>query len=125
MSVWSEIYKRGSGQEIRTEDLDLNNMLKKGIVHFQYKKKPSKKYPNGEIRDAWGTKRSDIITVIPHNGDCPPKSAGYTPYFDVEKQDWRNFMENRIIKIFPHIYISEEEYKKAYEEYKKDELLEK
>ena len=123
MSVWSDIQDRSSGDTIRQEDLVLSDMLKKGIVHFQYRKKLTKKYPEGEIRDAWGTKKSEIITSIPHGGYCPPKEVGYTIYFDVEKQDWRAFLDNNLVKVFPHIYDTEEEYKKAYQSEKENNLL--
>ena len=127
MSIWSDIMKRSSGEVIRKEEfydfkdpsvidaVQLGKMLKSGIVHFQFRKKAKKNQPpeSGEIRDAWGTKKMDIVSKIPHGGDCPPKSAGYTIFFDVEKQDWRAFSEARLIGVCP-IVFTQEEFNKLY-----------
>lgn len=117
MSVWSDMQDRSTGEIIRKEDLlrevtseDLVYMLKQGIVHFQYHKKAKKgqPYDSGEVRDAWGTKNSGDITKVPHGGDCPPKNAGYTIYFDMVKGDWRAFMDNLVIGAEDHIYSFDE-----------------
>jgi hypothetical protein len=88
----------------------LDDMLKKGIVHFIYKKKPKKGQPeeSGETREAWGTRFMDVVDKIPHGGDCPPKNVGYTVYFDIEKGDWRVFSEERLVGVWDHIYSSDE-----------------
>ena len=116
MSLWSEIQDRSAG-EVRKEDFDINLMLPKGIVHFKYKKKLPKGVTDeskAKIREAWGTKKMDIVDKVPHGGDCPPKRAGYTIYFDMEKGDWRAFLNDRIVYIEDKIYSDDEFFSKIY-----------
>ena len=116
MSLWSEIQDRSVG-EVRKEDFDINLMLPKGIVHFKYKKKLPKGVTDeskAKIREAWGTKKMDIVDKVPHGGDCPPKRAGYTIYFDMEKGDWRAFLNDRIVYIEDKIYSDDEFFSKIY-----------
>ncbi len=120
MSIWSDIRKQGIGTDIKEEDLQnfdsevtpakLQEMLKQGIVHFQYRKKPLKGQPegSGSLRDAWGTKRMEVISKVPHGGDCPPKRAGYSIYFDLEKDDWRAFSDGRLEGVCKKIFTEEE-----------------
>ena len=89
----------------------LADMMKRGIVHFQYRKKPKKGKTIGEIRDAWGTKLMTTIEVVsktPGGGDCPPKNAGYTVYFDMEKNDWRAFHDLALTTMYTHVYTLDE-----------------
>ena len=72
---------------------ELKEMLTKGTVKFQYKKN------DGTIRTAVGTLKSDLITKKPAGGVCYPKGAGYTPYFDVEKDSWRVFAESKLLGV--------------------------
>ncbi len=132
MSVWTDIQKRSAGDEVAKEDLytfdetispvRLQEMLKQGIVHFQFRKKPAKGQPegSGSIRDAWGTKKMDVVSKVPHGGDCPPKRAGYSIYFDLEKEDWRAFADGRLIGVCKKIF-TEEEFASIYEEILKTE----
>ena len=116
MSLWSEIQDRSAG-EVRKEDFDINLMFPKGIVHFKYKKKLPKGVTDeskAKIREAWGTKKMDIVDKVPHGGDCPPKRAGYTIYFDMEKGDWRAFLNDRIVYIEDRIYSDDEFFKDIY-----------
>ena len=116
MSLWSEIQDRSAG-EVRKEDFDINLMFPKGIVHFKYKKKLPKGVTDeskAKIREAWGTKKMDIVDKVPHGGDCPPKRAGYTIYFDMEKGDWRAFLNDRIVYIEDKIYSEDEFFKDIY-----------
>ena len=116
MSLWSEIQDRSVG-EVRKEDFDINLMLPKGIVHFKYKKKLPKGVTDeskAKIREAWGTKKMDIVDKVPHGGECPPKRAGYTIYFDMEKGDWRAFLNDRIVYIENKIYSDDEFFSKIY-----------
>ena len=93
MSIWSEIEDRSEGT-VRKEDFDIDHMLPKGDVHFKFKNK----LPRGvtdetkaKIHEAWGTKKITTIDKIPHGGSCPPRNAGYTIYFNLEKSDWWAF----------------------------------
>ena len=122
MSIWSDIEDRSEGTSVRAKEIydfkdpsvisqaKLHEMLKTGIVHFQYRKKPKKGQPedSGEIRDAWGTKQMTIVSKIPYGGDCPPKRVGYSIYFDLEKEDWRAFAEWRLIGVCPKILTQDE-----------------
>ena len=116
MSIWSDIQDR-SGGTVRKEDFDIDSMLPKGVVHFKFKKKLPKGVTDeskAKIREAWGTKKMDIVDKIPHGGDCPPKKLGYTIYFDMEKGDWRAFLNNRIVYIEDKIYSEDEFFKDIY-----------
>ena len=116
MSIWSEIEDRSEGT-VRKEDFDIDLMLPKGVVHFKFKKK----LPKGEtdeskakIREAWGTKKMEIVDKIPHGGSCPPKDAGYTIYFDLERGDWRAFRNDRLVYVDSKIYSDDEFFEKIY-----------
>ena len=116
MSIWSDIQDRSDGT-VRKEDFDIDSMLPKGVVHFKFKKKLPKGVTDeskAKIREAWGTKKMDIVDKVPHGGDCPPKRAGYTIYFDMEKGDWRAFLNNRLIYIEDKIYSEDEFFEKIY-----------
>ena len=116
MSIWSDIQDRSEGI-VRKEDFDINLMFPKGIVHFKYKKKLPKGVTDeskAKIREAWGTKKMDIVDKVPHGGDCPPKRAGYTIYFDMEKGDWRAFLNDRIVYIENRIYSDDEFFNNIY-----------
>ena len=124
MSVWGELRKKSLGEESRlehsgefisVEDMPweemadtIAEMMKKGIVHFVYKKKDSntKKagFIAGEERDAWGTKKMDIVDKIPHGGECPPKRVGYTTYFDCKKNGWRVYWDGRLLGYYDAVY---------------------
>ena len=116
MSIWSDMQDRSAGA-VRKEDFDIDSMLPKGIVHFKFKKKLPKGVTDESrvvIREAWGTKKMDIVDKVPHGGECPPKRAGYTIYFDMEKGDWRAFLNDRIVYIENKIYSDDEFFSKIY-----------
>ena len=116
MSIWSDIQDRSDGT-VRKEDFDIDSMLPKGVVHFKFKKKLPKGVTDeskAKIREAWGTKKMDIVDKVPHGGDCPPKRAGYNIYFDMEKGDWRAFLNDRIVYIEDKIYSEDEFFEKIY-----------
>ena len=72
---------------------ELKEMLHNGTVKFQYKKN------DGTIRTAVGTLKSSLITRKPFGGQNKVKDAGYTSYFDVEKDAWRCFAESKLIGV--------------------------
>jgi hypothetical protein len=72
---------------------ELKSMLTKGTVKFQYKKN------DGSVRTAVGTLKSDMITNKPSGGQNKVKGAGYTSYFDVEKDAWRCFAESKLLGV--------------------------
>ena len=116
MSIWSDMQDRSAGV-VRKEDFDIDSMLPKGIVHFKFKKKLPKGVTDESravIHEAWGTNKMDIVDKVPHGGECPPKRAGYTIYFDMEKGDWRAFLNDRIVYIEDKIYSDDEFFSKIY-----------
>ena len=121
MSIWSDIEDRSEGV-VRKEDFDIDSMLPKGVVHFKFKKKLKKGQTEDDavIREAWGTKKMDIVEKVPHGGDCPPKRAGYTIYFDLERGDWRAFLNSRLVFIDSKIYSEDEFFNKIYPTLKGD-----
>ncbi len=123
MSIWSDLQDTSSGANVRKEDLNIHEMLKRGIVHFTYLKKDTIRkgvvIKKGTEREAWGTKKMDIVDRVPHGGDCPPKRVGYTTYFDVEKGDWRVFWDDNITDLEPKIY-SYDEFERIQEKIRKE-----
>jgi hypothetical protein len=72
---------------------ELHEMLCKGKVKFQFTKK------DGSVRTAVGTLKSNMITNKPSGGQNKVKDAGYTSYFDIEKDAWRCFAESKLIGV--------------------------
>ena len=72
---------------------ELCKMLSEGVVKFQYTKK------DGSVRTAVGTLKSDLITKKTAGGTNYAKAAGYTTYFDLEKENFRNFAESKLIGV--------------------------
>ena len=72
---------------------ELHEMLCKGTVKFQFTKK------DGSVRTAVGTLKSDLITRKPAGGENKVEKAGYTTYFDIEKDAFRCFAESKLIGV--------------------------
>lgn len=72
---------------------EFNEMLHNGKVRFQYVKK------DGSVRTAVGTLKGDLITVKSKGGESTVKNAGYTVYFDLEKEAFRCFAENKFVGV--------------------------
>lgn len=72
---------------------ELRKMLKEGTVKFLFTKK------DGSVRTAVGTMKDSLITKKPGGGICYPKEVGYSLYFDLEKDNWRVYDENKIIGV--------------------------
>lgn len=72
---------------------DLRQMMVEGVVTFQYEKK------DGSIRTAKGTLKPELITTPSKNGKNTVKDAGYTVYFDIEKDSFRCFAESKLIGV--------------------------
>lgn len=68
----------------------LKERLRKGAVKFFFKK------VGGDLRSAMGTLQMSRIPVsgIPRGGKAP---AGVTPYFDLEKNQWRSVSHSKEI----------------------------
>ena len=72
---------------------ELREMLINGTVKFQYTKK------DGSVRTAVGTLKSSLITHKPAGGENKVKGAGYTTYFDLEKDAFRCFAESKLLGV--------------------------
>ena len=72
---------------------ELRKMLCQGTVKFQYTKK------DGSTRTAVGTLKPSLITHKPAGGENKVKGAGYTTYFDLEKDAFRCFAESRLLGV--------------------------
>lgn len=73
---------------------NLKAALKKGVVKFQYTKN------DGTIRTATGTThKATLDENCSFKGGEGPKRYGYTSYWDVDKQDWRCFNDNKLVAI--------------------------
>lgn len=72
---------------------ELHEMLCKGTVKFQFTKK------DGSVRTAVGTLNNSLITRKPAGGENKVKDAGYTTYFDIEKDTFRCFAESKLIGV--------------------------
>lgn len=112
MSIWSDMQDRGEGVSFKKEDVitknNLEQKLRLAIIHFAYEKKLKRGQTVPEIREAWGTKKMEIVDSIPHGGSCPPKDVGYTTYFDLEKRGWRVFWNASVVKIEQRYYTMDE-----------------
>lgn len=80
------------------EKIDLINQLKdkmhEGIVSFKYEK------IDGEIREAHGTLKLDIIPEEMHPKNTGRKqSENKTNYYDTDKEEWRSFNNELLISV--------------------------
>ena len=72
--------------------LKLKAQMKQKTVQFFYQK------VNGEIRQAFGTLRDEVInTIVKETGRKPNDNIFI--YFDTEKQEFRSFKKFNLIKI--------------------------
>lgn len=72
--------------------LKLKAQMKQKTVQFFYQK------VNGEIRQAFGTLRDEVINTIVKETGRKPNDNMFT-YFDTEKQEFRSFKKFNLIKI--------------------------
>ena len=73
-------------------------MLRSDVVLFQFEKK------DGSIRVAYGTRNRDIIasiigTTSASSGTKKPPREGFITYFDMEKESFRCFAEERFLGV--------------------------
>lgn len=66
--------------------------MKQKTVQFFYQK------VNGEIRQAFGTLRDEVINTIVKETGRKPNDNMFT-YFDTERQEFRSFKKFNLIKI--------------------------
>lgn len=73
---------------------ELKTKLANGIAHFIFAKK------NGEIREAWGTTMSNIASAKTNGRGESRENYATTPYFDIERGEWRSFRWETLIQVF-------------------------
>ena len=72
----------------------LKEKLANGVAHFIFIKK------NGEVREAWGTTKSELATKkINGRGDSRENHCT-TPWWDCENGGWKSLRWESIVKVF-------------------------
>ena len=72
--------------------------LRKRIVRFSYRK------TDGTIREAIGTLKPGVLTMLSASSKSKPRSQGNrgcVVYFDLDREDWRCFCPENFITIHP------------------------
>ena len=81
--------------EIYSDIEEMKNLMIDGMCHFVFTK------VNGEHRDAYGTRASDIIERHENKEKAPSKRKsafnGTFSYFDLERRDWRCFRVDTLV----------------------------
>lgn len=72
---------------------ELRQRMKEGKVTFQYRKN------DGTIRQAVGTLNPKFVTRPSNGGPNKVKDAGYSTYFDVEKDAFRCYAESKLVGV--------------------------
>jgi hypothetical protein len=76
----------------------LKELLKNGIAEFDFEKK------DGTIRHAKGTTNFDVCKESSENFAEPKgvktKNPDFINYWDIEKESWRSFNSNQLIKVY-------------------------
>lgn len=72
---------------------ELLQRMRGGAAKFRYYK------ADGSLREAIGTLSPAIIPAdkMPKGGTNPAAQYGYIAYFDVERQDWRQFLAKNLL----------------------------
>lgn len=76
--------------------IDIKTALHNGVVTFTYKKN------DGSIRLAKGTTKHETLVAEgaqSKGGMNKVARAGFTSYYDIDKQGWRSFAESRLVEI--------------------------
>lgn len=83
--------------EIYSDIEEMKNIMIDGMCHFVFTK------VNGEHRDAYGTRASDIIERYENKEKSPSKRKpafnGTFSYFDLERRDWRCFRVDTLVEL--------------------------
>lgn len=87
-----------AGRMLYDEMEEMKNLMSEGLCHFVFTK------VNGETREAYGTRSSDIIdryysAGTGKGGRHGRHTATTFPYFDIEKKDWRCFRIDSLLGI--------------------------
>ena len=84
-------------QEIYDDIEEMKNLMVDGMCHFTFTK------VNGEHRDAYGTRASDLIERYEDKKKAPQKRKpafnGTFSYFDLVRRDWRCFRIDTLVEL--------------------------
>lgn len=72
---------------------NLKAKLSSGIAHFLFMKK------NGEIREAWGTTKSELAAAKTTGRGESRELYKTTAYFDIERGEWRSFRWETLVQV--------------------------
>ena len=95
-------YLAGNGQPSTAQRIyddieEMKNLMTDGMCHFTFTK------VNGEHRDAYGTRASDLIERYEDKTKTPSKRKpafnGTFSYFDLVRRDWRCFMVDTLVEL--------------------------
>ena len=99
--VWMEkqyviwLWNREQCTKIQTDMKEieiLKERMCKEIVHFSFRKS------NGDVRDAHGTMMPTMLPNVVGNGK--PTPSHLMLYYDTDKQSWRSFKKDNLIKVY-------------------------
>lgn len=86
-----------AASEIYSDIEEMKNLMTDGMCHFVFTK------VNGEHRDAYGTRATDIIGRYENKEKAPSKRKpafnGTFSYFDLERRDWRCFRVDTLVEL--------------------------
>lgn len=76
----------------KTTDLsEFGNMLREGIVEFEFIKK------DGSVRQAKGTLQAEYLPASKADGTSRKPSDNVMVYFDMDKQSFRSFVKESFV----------------------------
>ena len=78
---------------------ELKAKLASGIAHFIYTKKPNK-LGEIEVREAWGTTKSDLAAAKTNGRGVSRELFKTTAYVDCIKGEWRSFRCENLVHVF-------------------------
>ena len=80
------------GKTFKTTDLtEFSNMLREGIVEFEFIKK------DGTVRSAKGTLLAEHLPAPKADGTSRKPSDNVMVYFDMDKQSFRSFVKESFV----------------------------
>ena len=95
LQAWSFVKRNGFSMAEAMKVAWLNYKVRKAmdtqIVKFYFIK------ISGEIREAYGTLRSDLVT--PTGDDHRKKNDSIQPYYDTEKSAWRCYKKANLLRM--------------------------
>lgn len=92
IAVRTQSNEIGTIKALMIENLKIK--LANGIAHFLFMKK------NGEIREAWGTIKSELAAAKTTGRGESRELYKTTAYFDIERGEWRSFRWETLVQVF-------------------------